>query len=402
MALAHSDILTFFIGCVEAESSESFSLPRNKKSVLFLNGGMEGIKNILNGEVKYFIIQQDTNLIDFLKYRSDNKKNDKIFLSLDLIPKKDRYGDSLLPLYITEVMVEDIQATEGKTAGDHQEIRISTIDVEPIFNHNLLSRSMTIHDRYLLMDEIFEEQGWNAKKQLYLNHLDENISKSIVSTPVLFLSSDLHAVQSSTIRELDWIKNRFLENINATSLGFVLNRKINGSPRYDNKKYLEIFPLNQVQRDVVRFAMDNPFTVITGPPGTGKSQVVLNLLANIYINEKTVLFASKNNKAVNTVIEKLGSIQDGLCPFIRLGNKQEKRVGLQKILSGVDDALGSIDKPVRFSETDILSKEIDESYRKIKTSEKKFHEYCSTVREICRKIKKVPPHLTNSLYEGST
>jgi KaiC/GvpD/RAD55 family RecA-like ATPase len=39
--------------------------------------------------------------------------------------------------------------------------------------------------------------------------------------------------------------------------------------------------------------MQNKLTVVTGPPGTGKSQLVLNLIANAIVNDKSVLFASK-------------------------------------------------------------------------------------------------------------
>ena len=51
--------------------------------------------------------------------------------------------------------------------------------------------------------------------------------------------------------------------------------------------------LNEEQREAVKSSLKEPFTVITGPPGTGKSQVVLNLLANIAYNEKQFYFRAK-------------------------------------------------------------------------------------------------------------
>jgi very-short-patch-repair endonuclease len=60
--------------------------------------------------------------------------------------------------------------------------------------------------------------------------------------------------------------------------------------------------------------------VITGPPGTGKSQVVTAILVNAAWRGLRVLFASKNNKAVDVVMERV----NGLSPrpiMLRLGTR---------------------------------------------------------------------------------
>ena len=69
-------------------------------------------------------------------------------------------------------------------------------------------------------------------------------------------------------------------------------------------------------------AFSSPITVITGPPGTGKSQVVSNILANSMVNGHSTLFISKNNKAVDIVKERLD--EDLKEPYlIRLGSRAE-------------------------------------------------------------------------------
>ena len=68
---------------------------------------------------------------------------------------------------------------------------------------------------------------------------------------------------------------------------------------------IEITPLNDEQRTAIRSALVNRLTVVTGPPGTGKSQVVLNVIANALLHDETVLFGSKNTRAVDVVIERL-------------------------------------------------------------------------------------------------
>ena len=64
---------------------------------------------------------------------------------------------------------------------------------------------------------------------------------------------------------------------------------------------VEVVPLNEEQREAVRRAINSPLTAVTGPPGTGKSQIVVSVIADAYMRGRRVLFASKNNKAVDVV-----------------------------------------------------------------------------------------------------
>ncbi len=62
------------------------------------------------------------------------------------------------------------------------------------------------------------------------------------------------------------------------------------------------------QYEAVHAAMENVLTVVTGPPGTGKSQVLVNVVAAAVAEGQKVLFASKNNKAVDVVVERLREV----------------------------------------------------------------------------------------------
>jgi hypothetical protein len=394
-----SDIISYFIKCVEAESAESFSLPRNERSLYNINGFIDEIDSLLNGEMPYFTIDENPELKKVIVYRNNYKKNDKFYLATHLISKKDESGHSFLPIYITEVLVEDIKDSSYHENAKPR-IRISTVDREPAFNQSLLKKDMTIHDRFLLMDEIAEESDWYKKRQLFVNNLSQSLSNSIIIQPILFLSSDLYINQSSISLELNWINQKFLDKIKETALSSIFDRVKKEPPQYEKQKYLEIFPLNQEQREVVRYALNNSLTVITGPPGTGKSQVVLNLLANMYINQKTVLFASKNNKAVNTVIEKMESIQSGICPFIRLGNKNEKKIGLNKIISGLAEPTINGDQPFCFEEIEKEFHSIEQIQKKCQRLDEYFNQYCNAIQSMVIKSKQLPIHLYYNLNDS--
>lgn len=89
----------------------------------------------------------------------------------------------------------------------------------------------------------------------------------------------------------------------------------------DNEPLVEVLPMNSEQRAAVRAAMYAAHTVVTGPPGTGKSQVVTNLLVNAAWRGMRVLFASKNNKAVDVVEARVNGL--GNRPvLLRLGSKE--------------------------------------------------------------------------------
>ncbi len=74
------------------------------------------------------------------------------------------------------------------------------------------------------------------------------------------------------------------------------------------KPLLEVLPTNIEQEYAIQAGLYNNLTIVTGPPGTGKSQVVTNLLANIAWNHKNALFTSKNNKAVDVVETRINAL----------------------------------------------------------------------------------------------
>ena len=86
-----------------------------------------------------------------------------------------------------------------------------------------------------------------------------------------------------------------------------------------------IFPFgaNKSQFQAVKNAMSSQISIIEGPPGTGKTQTILNIIANIVKNGQTVAVVSNNNAATDNVYEKLQKYHlDYLCA--RLGKRENK------------------------------------------------------------------------------
>lgn len=94
--------------------------------------------------------------------------------------------------------------------------------------------------------------------------------------------------------------------------------------KYNNP--IEIFPFgfNLSQKEAVNKAFFSSLSVIEGPPGTGKTQTILNIIANAVMNGQSVAVVSSNNSATKNVYEKL---QKNGIEFIAalLGNSTNKK-----------------------------------------------------------------------------
>jgi very-short-patch-repair endonuclease len=93
-------------------------------------------------------------------------------------------------------------------------------------------------------------------------------------------------------------------------------------------------PLNAEQIQAVRNACQAPLSVVTGPPGTGKSQAIVAMVASVLNDGGTVLVASRNHQALDAVQERLSAIAPGLPFLVRtLDPAREVDMDMQKVLA---------------------------------------------------------------------
>ena len=96
-------------------------------------------------------------------------------------------------------------------------------------------------------------------------------------------------------------------------------------PIKKEEKEFTIFPFgfNISQKQAVDKALDNSLSVIEGPPGTGKTQTILNIIANTVIRGESIAVVSSNNSATKNIIEKLKKYEvDFISAY--LGNTDNK------------------------------------------------------------------------------
>ncbi len=109
-----------------------------------------------------------------------------------------------------------------------------------------------------------------------------------------------------------------------TVLADYLNPPAEIEKRERDEMILFPFGCNKSQFQAVKNALENKCSVIEGPPGTGKTQTILNIIANLLVAGKTIQVASNNNAAIENVLLKLDKYEMGFIVAF-LGNSENKK-----------------------------------------------------------------------------
>ena len=190
--------------------------------------------------------------------------------------------------------------------------------------------------------------------------------------------------------------SRLSENdYKGTALGQWIHRSIENRNEKNLESLLEVFPMNLEQRQAVENALVNNLTVITGPPGTGKSQVVANLLINAAWQKKRVLFASKNNKAVDVVESRINNI--GTRPtLLRFGGRGDYQ---DQLVTHLSSLLSTTINPEDEQEFSYRKREFNDIHAELLNIDSQINDFISlrnTVDRLDREIEDVRADFTES------
>lgn len=128
-----------------------------------------------------------------------------------------------------------------------------------------------------------------------------------------------------------------ITNVNAESILAIYLKGKNGKSTCPlNRAIISPFGTNLSQLEAVKMAFNNRISIIEGPPGTGKTQTILNLIANAVVKGYKIAIASNNNSAIENVYEKLQKYGfDFLCAL--LGNKENTESFFEHLDTNVPD-----------------------------------------------------------------
>src|SRR6185312_12705633 len=92
------------------------------------------------------------------------------------------------------------------------------------------------------------------------------------------------------------------------------------------------------QLEAIVTAANNESFVLHGPPGTGKSQTITNIIANALCEGKKVLFVSAKKAALEVVHSRLQSIGIGAFCLELHSNKSKKSDVLDQLKAAIEVA----------------------------------------------------------------
>jgi len=371
-------ILDYFISCLEQEDLKK----------LYFKATLNNIGNLIHGNNYFiltnnfnnFLLQDQQNILTNLNNETQNFINAELvrpnprnlFFGYPIMAYLDPRDNQryLYPKYFCQLVQDQITNNYNRLN-----------DNEVILNKKYLVRAGIAdqEESESITDEVNKLNSFQEKED-FLNGLQINNNDNVNNFPILYYSESSN-ITSNLIKELSYLMKDFqLRQIpNTPAINLIQGDKIsNNGIIEDLENKIEIFRLNNSQGKAVLNSLCKKFTLVSGPPGTGKSQVVLNILANAVMQNKKVLFASKNNKAVDIIKERFISEifsedeQELSDLIIRIGNNQEMINTIQqlgRIVNYINDNKYQIDN-VTLTNT---LQELDVVNTKLKVEQEKFN-----------------------------
>lgn len=284
------------------------------------------------------------------KYKLDDKQFNTL---LDKVFKKSKYEAEIINRYQTLAINKfsiDINDKQYVVA-----YRVLTL--------NFKDRTLQISDKSSINKSFLIEQEKKVTLAMYLDmnpdefcanydeHEEEYIelikgnflnNEKINTRPTIFflMRNSQHGVDQAfeAIHQMDE-DNKLPIPIKAF---FGRNKSRSGTSKEVNVVVFNRNKINIDQMRVVYNSMVNHVTYVKGPPGTGKTETIFNVLLSAYANDKTVLVCSNNNHPVNDIFKKMDNSltikkpfskeeEKIIFPMIRLGNNTEMIETIKKL-----------------------------------------------------------------------
>ena len=159
----------------------------------------------------------------------------------------------------------------------------------------------------------------------------------------LFLPTET-TFTAGAARDLDAIAAWSPDRIASTALGAVLGQ--GNAADVSEAPVLNPVPLTGDQLAAARAGLSSRLSVVTGPPGTGKSQVIVSVVASAVAAGRSVLVASKNHQALDALEERLTALAPGTPCLVRtLDPATSRDVGFDDVLRSLALADGGSARP---------------------------------------------------------
>ncbi len=238
-------------------------------------------------------------------------------------------------------------------------------------------------------------KGFLEKPREYINLIRENFrqGEKVDTTPKIFVLE--RRIQSGVDRTFEEIYK--LQEANELTFPlksfFGRNRNVAGSNKETNIVVFDKTKINIDQMRVVYNSMINHVTYVKGPPGTGKTETIFNVLLSSYCNDKKVLVCSNNNHPVNDITKKMaeslryykdenGEVKEYIFPIVRVGNNDELKNTLKFLINAYNFAIDNQKADIGDSSTEQIKNKSLTGFQELKKLIQDYEERIDLVEKI--------------------
>lgn len=284
-----------------------------KKFFVEADGDVLKIKKSLRKKYLEFLDEQGVNTLFvasfFLKFKFDNE-------------------DYFSPILLTAITID-------------YNYNVSSIDDELIINPAL--RYMLKVNYKLELDE-----------EISIDNLDYLLKQIVdVTSGILTNESYIDIFSFYKLKMYQDLTDNKTKMLNHIHIRRLLGDNIETNPSIINKKTdLLVVDADSSQMQAVQMALEGKSFVLEGPPGTGKSQTITNIIAKCLENNKKVLFVAAKQAALNVVYNNLKKVSlDAFALPLYSINVRKKDV-----IDALYETLNTRDIEINKSYHDILEK----------------------------------------------
>ncbi len=335
------DALTESRELVFAPSNEQIKAIASKKVYFDSASQVKPLKELITVENRSGILRtylEDTPMREALtrlirrNKEADEESGSKIlYLALGFLKwyAREDGGEHYAPLVLQPVQIKKSRGGSGYS--------LVLLDEEASVNSTLLE--------YLKQEFNIDIRGLNGAIQgLKISEILAMIRREVVRMRNWEVFDDVYVAALSFARYQMW--NDLRENMGEFSKNKIINALLNNgilvgegsgeTPKEDETRpevTLTPLPADATQWEAIALSQTGRSFVLHGPPGTGKSQTITNMIANAINDGKRVLFVAEKQAALSVVKKRLDAIGIGDFCLELHSNKTNKIEVLQRLRS---------------------------------------------------------------------
>ncbi len=366
--------------------------------------GVENRSGVLRAFLDETDLQETLTKLMRRNKEADEESGTKIlYLALGFLRwySREDGGEHFAPLVLQPVQLKRSKGGAGYS--------LSLTDEEPSVNSTLLE--------YLKQEFNIDIRGLNGAIQgLKLAEIFAMVRMEVVGMRNWEVVDDVYLAAFSFARYQMW--NDLRENIGEFSKNRVIDALLNNTiligegmepiVREDSvspEVTLTPLPADATQWEAIALSQTGKSFVLHGPPGTGKSQTITNIIANALNDGKRVLFVAEKQAALSVVKKRLDSIGIGDFCLELHSNKTNKTEVLQRLSRTL--SLAGEREPVALLEKSHQLAKLKEELAEPMTALHKKRRLGISIYEallICLKNKNAPDimNIESAFYDGLT